>query len=337
MVLRTAALLALTCSSLALGSCGVIFAPFSYASAASSNANYVFKGTVVDPAGKPLEGVVAVKSSERRLWDAMEGTASHHKEDYIRVDGDFIIAVRGSNLAVTFSKNGYRDAVFNFSADASKEISTNMGNWRNSADFAVLMIPVNARDAYLAHQSATISYEHYPIADVISLPNLLTEGATGDVVYKDKEATDLTVIPDGTLYALVDNAPPKAINQFGQIDPAELDIPNSVTLRIAGPGTGLARMTPRAGLHPMLVSTVAPEAGYAAELTLGRDRLKEMRLAGRNSIAGAYEYFYFRVGDRFGKGVLCWNNLSGKAQFTFDLYLQRRPATRDLTTYNYKQ
>jgi hypothetical protein len=199
------------------------------------------------------------------------------------------------------------------------------------------MVPVNARDAYLAHHTATISYEHYPIADVISLPNLLTDGATGDVVYKDKDATDPTVIPDGTLYAVVDNAPPKAINQFGQIDPAELDIPNAITLRIAGAQTGIMRMSPRAGLHPMLVSTVAPEVGYAPELTIGRERLKEMRLADRRMIAEAHEYFYFRVADRYGRGVLSWENRSGKPQFRYELFYQRRPATRDLTTFNYTE
>ena len=337
MTFRTAAMLALACATLAVGGCGIVFAPFTFASAVSSNANYDFKGTVVDPAGHPLDGVVAVKSSQRRLWAPLEGTTNTHNQDYIRVDGDFVIEVRGSNLSVTFSKNGYRDAVFTFSAEASKEISTNMGHWRNAPDFAVLMMPINARDAYLAHHTATISYEHYPIADMISLPNLLTEGASGDVVYKDKETTDPTVIPDGTLYAIIDNAPPKAINQFGQIDPAELDIPNSLTLRIAGPDTGLLRMPSRPGLHPMLVSTVAPDTGYAPELAISRERLKEMRKADGGSIAEAHEYFYFRVGDRFGKGVLSWNNSAGKPQFSFDLYFQRRPATRDLTTFNYNR
>ncbi len=336
MTLRTVTLLALIFVPVLQG-CGVVFAPFSYAEARSSNANYVFRGTVVDPAGKPIEGVVAVKSSERRLWDALSGTASHHNEDFMRVDGDFIMTVRGSNLSVTFSKNGYRDAVYNFSAAANQEISTTMGTWKNAPDFAVLLIPVNARDAYLAHHSASIAYEHFPMTDMISLPNLLSDGASGDVVYRNKDATDATVIPDGTLYAIMDSAPPKAINQFGQIDPAELDIPNSVTLRIAGPDTGFIRMNTRPGLHPMLVSTQAPESGYESDLTLTRERLKEMRLAQGNAIGAANEYFYFRVGDRFGKGVFSWTSRSGKPHFTYDLYLQRRPATGDLTTFNYKQ
>ena len=337
MTFRAATLFAVAATSLALAGCGVIFAPFKFAEAVSSNANYVFKGTVIDPSGQPLDGVVAVQSSERTLWAPLEGTTSNRKDDYVRVDRDFQFAVRGSSLSVIFSKNGYRDAVFHFAADANKDVSTNVGDWRNTTDFTVLLIPVNAREAYLAHHTASISYEHYPIVDVISLPNLLTAGATGDIVYKDKEATEPTVIPDGTFYALMDSAPPKAINQYGQIDPAELDIPNSLTLHIAGPNTGFIRMTPRPGLHPMLTSILAPESNYAPELTINRERLKEMRKSDRNSIAGAYEYFYFRVDNRFGKGVLYWSNSYGKPQFVFDIYVQSRPATRDLTTFTYSR
>ena len=334
---RIAAVLALATGALALPGCGVLFAPISYAKAASSNANYVFKGTVVDPEGKPVEGVVAVRSSERTWWDAMSGTASKHNEDYMRVDGDFVMNMRGSNLTVKFSKNTYRDAAYYFHAGNNMEVSSQMGTFANTTDFAVLMIPVNARDAYLAHQSVSISYERYPITDMVAFPNMLNEGSTGDVIYKDKDATDPTVIPDGTLYALVDNAPPKTINQFGKIDPAELDIPDSITLRIAGPDAGFIRMTPKPGLHPMLVSVQAPESGYTPELSLSRERLKEMRLAKNDAVPESDEYFFFRVGDRFGKGVFTWSTRYGKPQFTYDLYLQRRPATRDLTTFNYKK
>ncbi|MCL2645986.1 MAG: hypothetical protein FWD61_03150 [Phycisphaerales bacterium] len=337
MFFRTVAIVIISAGSLTLGGCGILTAPFSAAKAVSSNANYDFKGIVVDPAGKPLDGVVAVQSSQRRFWSPLKGTTDTYHKEFTRVDGHFIITVRGSNLSVTFSKNGYRDAVFNFTAETNNEIASNMGNWPNSPDFAVLMMPVNARDAYLARHTATISYEHYPIADMISLQNLLTKGVSGDIVYKDKDTTDPTVIPDGTFYAIIDNAPPQAINSSGQIDPAELDIPNSLTLRIAGPDTGFIRMTPRPGLHPTLISTLAPETGYKPEVTLTRDRLKEMRIADSNSIAAAHEYFYFHVGDRFGKGILSWSTRFGKPQFTFDLYLQRRPATRDLTTFNDKQ
>ncbi|MCL2641263.1 MAG: hypothetical protein FWD53_10490 [Phycisphaerales bacterium] len=339
MILHVFAVLVIAATSLTLGGCGILTAPFSATKAIAANANYDFKGVVVDPDGKVLEGVVAVQTSQRRFWTPLKGATTTNKEDYIRVDDEFNVAVRGTNLSVKFSKNGYRDAVFNFTADANNEIVTRMGTWANSSEFAVLMVPVNARDAYLIRHTTRISYEHYPIADMISLPNLLTEGASGDVVYRAKDSADPTVIPDGTFYVVLDTSPPEAINSFGQIDPAELDIPNSLTLRIAGAGrdAGLIRMVPRAGMHPMLISTTAPETDYVSEITISRERLKEMRTAERSSIAGAAEYFYFRIGDRFGKGALSWSNRSGKPIFTFDLHVQRRAAVRDLTTFNYAQ
>lgn len=316
-----------------LAGCGIFTAPLSLPAAVAENANYAFRGPLVDQNGNSLEGVIMRYSKSRHFWTPIRGGTDVDAEVTRRVDRTFDIDERGSFLEVTFSKDGYYDAGFRFTADTPDDVTSGMGLWPNIKPFPVVLLTRKPEDPVLARFNQSIAYANYPVADAIALPNLATNGNTGEVVYKEKDAQDPTVFPPGTLYlTLVKEAPP-AINARGDIDPAELDIPGAVTLHLAGRGNGFVRIEPRVGFHPMATADVAPTAGYARELTFPRQRLKAMRAARNDDIVLAHEYFYLHANGRFGKGVFSWSNRGGKPVFTYDLYLQPEVGIRELTTH----
>jgi hypothetical protein len=319
-----------------LAGCGILTAPVSLPAAVAQNANLTFQGAVVDQNGRLLDGVVIRRTNSHHLWMPLSGSRDIEDTKLRRADGRFGFEDRGQSLDFTFSKNGYKDAVFNWSAAEAGQFRTPLGIWRNVKDFPVVLLSTERPDAELAHVSQAISYGDYPVADCISLPNLATKGRNGDVVWSGKDARDTTVFPAGTLYATVGKEPPQAINAKGDLDPADLDVPDHITLTLPGVGCGLMRIEPRVGFHPMATSDVAPAAGYVHELRFNRSRLRAMKLARRDDILLASEYFFFKVGDRFGKGRLSWaGGGKGGPVFRYELYLQPQEENRDLQTHGY--
>ena len=228
--------------------------------------------------------------------------------------------VDASGQAVfTFSKDGYQEAYFRLTAERPDDVYTRAGIWHKGEDFPVVLLSSRAPQAPLVRFNSSISYGDYPVADAIALPNLATNAAAGDVLYAGKDAEDPTVFPAGTLYATLDKEPPTALNAKGDIDLADLDIPSHVTLHLPGPQSGFI--------------TLAPAGGYVHELTFTRERLKEMRAGNQENIIEAHEYFLFRAGHYYGKGVFSWGMQAGKPAFRYELYIQPEPDNRDLHCY----
>jgi hypothetical protein len=318
---------------LTLASCGIITAPLSLPSAVAENASFTFKGSVVDNDGKPLDGVVARLHNVHHLWTPLKGSTDVYDNLLRRIDRDFIFEVRGSEFELTFSKDGYYDSVYSFDAGREEEVRTRWGRWKNDKDFLVVLLPMRPEDADLVKFSKSIEYRDYPIADSISLNNLATNGRTGDILFSGKDAEDPTVFPPGTLYLTLGKEPPPAINPKGDIDPADLDIPHHVTLHIPGAQSGFVRINPETGFEPMATRDLAPPEGYVHEFTISRSRLRQMRAATRDDVSDACEYFFFRAGNRVGKGRFYWESVSGPPAFTFDLYLQPEPGSLNLTMH----
>ncbi len=333
MTLHPAARIALLAPALALASCGLITAPFSLPAAVAENANFTFKGTVVDNNGKPLDGVVARLANTHHLWTPGSGSTDVYDNLLRRIDRDFAFDVRGSSFELTFSKDGYYDATYTFDAGRADQVSTSYGKWKNTGEFSVVLLPTHPADAELNHFGKPIDYANYPVADCISLTNLATNGRNGDVIFSGKDAGDATVFPPGTLYLTLDKEPPPAINAKGDIDPADLDIPHHITLHIPGAQSGFVRINPETGFEPLATRDLAPPSGYVHELTINRTRLKQMRSADREDISNACEYFFFRTGDRVGKGRISWTSQGGPPSFTYDLFMQPEAANLNLTTH----
>ena len=320
-------------SSILLSNCGILSAPVSLPAAVAENSNFSFSGVVVDQDGKSLEGVIVTRLNYHHFWMPLSGGKDIPDTIIRRADATFEFDDRGASLDFTFSKDGYQDASFRMTADNSELLVTSMGTWKNGKKFPAVMLSTTVRDADLAHYNNSISYDRYPVADAIALPNVATEGRSGDITYAGKDAQDPTIFPAGTLYITLGKEPPPAINSKGDVDPTDLDIPHHVTLHLPGMQSGFVRIEPRTGYHPITTSDSAPASGYVHELTFSRARLKEMRKASQTDIIEAHEYFFFRAGDRYGKGTFSWANQSGKPTFRFDLFIQPQPENRDLTTH----
>ena len=326
--------IALCVAAAMFASCGIFTAPVSLPAAVAENANYEFHGPVVDQNGNSLDGVIMRYSKSRHFWTPIRGGTDVEAESTRRVDHTFDIDERGRFLEVTFSKDGYYDAGFRFNADSKEDITSSYGIWQNIKNFPVVLLTKKPEDALLAKFSGTITYANYPVENCIAIDNVASNGKTGDIQYQGKDAEDPTVFPPGTLYlTLVKEAPP-AMNAKGEIDPAELDMPGKVTLHLAGRNNGFVRIEPKVGFHPMATGDTAPESGYVSELTFNRARLKAMRSADSQDIILANEYFFFRANERYGKGVLSWENRSGKPAFHYQLYVQPELNIRDLTTHS---
>jgi hypothetical protein len=121
------------------------------------------------------------------------------------------------------------------------------------------------------------------------------------------------------------------------VDVLDVNLPNSVTIRITGTDTGLLRIPPRNGFDPMRTSDTAPTTGYEPAITIPRTRLREMRPANTPNTQ-YYEHFFFRADGRYGKGALSWgqhmepeNKKPQQAAFSIWVLMQSAPGNTDLT------
>ena len=324
---------AVAVASLLLTGCGIITFPLSLGAAVASNASFSFKGKVVDASGQAVDGVIVKLANSHHVWTPLAGSKDIPDVIMRRADGNYGFDTRGSYTEFTFSKDGYQEAYFRLTAERPDDVYTRAGIWHKGEDFPVVLLSSRAPQAPLVRFNSSISYGDYPVADAIALPNLATNAAAGDVLYAGKDAEDPTVFPAGTLYATLDKEPPTALNAKGDIDLADLDIPSHVTLHLPGPQSGFITLAPRVGFHPIDTTDLAPAGGYVHELTFTRERLKEMRAGNQENIIEAHEYFLFRAGHYYGKGVFSWGMQAGKPAFRYELYIQPEPDNRDLHCY----
>jgi hypothetical protein len=307
-----------------LSGCGVATAPVSVAAAVASNANYNFKGTVVDQAGMPLDGVLMAKEWHHLFWTPVRGGKSTDEHSLQRVDRSFSVAERGTDMEIKFTKDGYHDARFNFRAPDNDTVFTPDGDWPNTENFPVVLYARNKPDDRLKKWSGAIDYIQYPTTNVIELDRL------GDnSMFRTLEATNASRSKPGTLYLTLTKEAPPTINAKGDVDPADANLPGRITLHITGAENGFVRITPRVGYHPIRSSEVAPTLGYVPELTIDRKRLQQMRRAPISRIIEAHEYFYFRANGHYGKGSIRWLQSVDKdikatppVAFQYSLWLQ---------------
>ncbi len=91
---------------------------------------------------------------------------------------------RGSFMELTFSKDNFQDVSCRFTTDQGNQVFTTDGLWPNIKGFPVVMISSVTPESLLAHFNSAISYAEYPIADAIALPNLATDGRSGDILHR---------------------------------------------------------------------------------------------------------------------------------------------------------
>ena len=338
MRMRTVAALAAGVAALAellSGGCGILSAPVSVPAAVAQNAGFSLEGTVVDNHGVPLEGVLLSQELNHYWWTPIKGGDVSHEPKLRRVDRTVAVNERGEDLHLTFALDGYHHAEYSFQARDADLVETPQGAWKNAPNFPVVLYP-DKPDANLKTWRGNINYAEYPRAQVIDL-NAVGSLKGPTIV---RSADEAAAAPDGTLYLTLTPQTPQPINNSGELDPADINLPAEVTLHITGAGNGFVRIVPKLGYAPIQASDTAPAEGYAPTLTIDRSRLKEMRKASMNLIIEPREYFFFRANGRYGKGWFSWSQRVDEKQkgiapaiFGYALWIQPQAGDVNLTTY----
>jgi hypothetical protein len=323
-------------AAMACAGCGILTAPVSVPAAAASNANFSFKGRIYDHNGNPLDTAMLAQQLDHHFWTPIAGGTGTDERHLRRIDGAYKVEERGRELNLTFTRDGYYDAEYNFTASDAKYVSTPAGDWPNADNFPVVLISRQPPDAPLAAWSGDISYANYPRQPIIDFNTL--ESTTRN--FSERSAEESNTLSSGLLFLTLVKEMPRAINSRGDVDPAEVNLPASVTLRISGQESGFVRIAPRLGYAPMQVSDTAPATGYTPEFVISRNRLREMRSSSRTRIMEAHEYFYFRFGNRCGKGFIAWQFQADPSRkeplplsFHYGFWLQRRPNDTSLISH----
>jgi hypothetical protein len=327
---------ALTCTILAgaaalvAGGCGVVTAPISVPRAIGENSFFSISGPIVDVSGKSIEHVIVNQQRNHRLWEPAFGGTTNNYETRIRAfNGNYEANERGNELELKFTHDDFKEAKITLKND-SKVIETPLGDWPETKKFPVVMFGKNEKDAAVRSVGLDFDYTDYPKQQTIEVFEADLREVTRDIEAKN--------VPPGNFFVTIRKEPPKPINAKGDLDPIDINLPGEIVLRFGKQEKGeygFAPFTPRLGFAPLQTMDEAPEAGYKP-LTIDRKRLKEMRAAGKRNLTAAYEYFYFKTGELYGKGCIRWarqvDNETGPRPVVFhvELISQAKAGVRDL-------
>jgi hypothetical protein len=325
---RLLAVTTLLAATAGIAGCGVLFGWATFPAAVATNKIFSFKGHVVDPQDKPVDGCLVKVEVTHLVWAAVEGLKNNDNVLLRKIGPTFEYTTRGTDSKFIFTKEGFQERTFFM--DDLEWVSTDEGLWPNVKDFPVVMIPDKKPTSKSRVWSDSVSYMEYPRTRLIN-PLSSQDDRTGDANEPEK-------FPDGRIYLTIKKEPPRVINAKGDVDPLELNMPGSITLRTTDKEGGFIRIEPRLGFPPMLTSDQAPAEGYVPELSFDRKRLLDMRKRenARKVIEG-YEYFFFRVNGHYGKGRLAWSDhvdsdekTPVSLRFTYNLWTQPEKGNREL-------
>jgi len=338
--IQTAFLAATVLAACTLSACdGLFTAPASDLPplVASETADFVLKGFVVDEQGQPIEGVLLTQDlyRHRRPTASIASSDDHRLR---RVDGKFEVKERGHDLRLTFSREGYHDLNCFFNAASPNLIKTPYGIWSNEKNFPIVMLQRNRRPIDLETACINIDCSDYPRTSAIVLQRLADQYAFPVV---SADVSPPNSLPPGCLYITLTPSVPKPINDKGDLDPRDVNLPENLTIHISGQSdNGLIRIPPRFGYPPLQASNTAPEGPYLSELTFDKKRLKQLRDADGTTVPEIAEYFFFRAGNHYGKGSFSWTHRlqsssePQSAAFEFQLWLQKAPNDRNVCTHH---
>ena len=331
LVLSSVTLLA---ASIAGSGCGIMTAPVSGPAAIAENANFSFRGGLVDSHGQPLDAVLLSQNLQHHLWAPISGSRDTDEHKLRQFNRTYSVDERGSHLKLVFSRDGYANAEFNFVADEPGLVTTPSGAWPNRPGFPVVLYSKSFLGVDLASWSERVDCTDYPKSRAIDLRR--------DLERRDPMLQiDADAPPDrpGIFYLTLTKGTPIPKNSHGDIEPVEVNLPERITLHITGDDGGFIRIDPQLGYAPMQNSATAPASGYQRELTIERNRLRTMRTARPDSILDAHEYFYFRANGHFGKGWISWSQWFSKddkdiqpTSFNFALFQSVKSNDPDLST-----
>jgi hypothetical protein len=320
--------------------CGLAALP----STIAMNASFSFHGVIVDSKGARLDGVTCASHVIHPLAKPISGRTTAVDDKLRRHDGTFEYDVRGSDVTFTFKKDGYLDREYRMKADDENTVIAPEGEWPNAGGFPVVMQKAGAMDERLITWQRDIDYKDYPHQRAVKI-DARSKGFLE--IFVDAEGENMNDV----IFLTLKKEPPRALNPKGDVDPTEVNLPGSITLNVKGKDAGFVRIETKLGYAPIQTSDEAPATDYAPQLTINRDRLKEMRAARQERIMEGKEYFFFRAAGHYGKGEISWTMRmpkegkkssrtdwdgkagtgSGDLRFNIALYMQREVNDPTLT------
>jgi hypothetical protein len=130
-------------------------------------------------------------------------------------------------------------------------------------------------------------------------------------------------MPPGLLYAVVQRQPLRTLGPERRVDPLDINLPARLALRFSDADGGFLRFIPLPGSGILEQMGQAPESGYTPEFVLSADRLRALRDPSDDFVLDRNEFFFFRAGGKFGKGIVSWSTQDDDAlKLTFTLLVQ---------------
>lgn len=315
-----------------MGACGVITAPVSLPAAFARNSDLGLKGTIADDLGEPLDQVLVHIDRVYYLWHA-EGSYNEYSKILVAADRQFEIKpMRAHELTFTFKKSGYAEQTV--TVDQEGQISAAYrGGVRGSKwpaqEVRMILRKLDRAQPALNWLHATVNYtdpEKMPAIDLSTFNSGVRQGgptrvpADAGIAELDPNAA---ILPPGMLFAVIQRQALRTSGPERRVDPLDINLPARLALRFSDPDGGFARFTPLPGSGILEQMGQAPESGLAPELVLDADRLRKMRDPSNDFILDRNEFFFFRAGGKYGKGIVSWSSEQDDAlKLSFTLLLQ---------------
>jgi hypothetical protein len=329
-MIRNARWLVLLAAALTVG-CGVITAPVSLPAAFARNGDLGLKGTIADDLGEPLDQVLVHVDRTYYLWHA-EGSYNEYSKILVAADRQFEIKpMRAHELTFTFKKSGYTEQ--SVTVDQEGQISAAFsGGVRGSKwpaqEVRMVLRKLDRPQPALNWLNATVNYtdpEKMPAIDLSRFYSGVGPGGGGSTrVQADAGVVQLdpnvAILPPGMLFAVIQRQPLRTVGPERRVDPLDINLPARLALRFSDPDGGF---TPLPGSGILEQMGQAPESGLTPELVLDAERLRKMRDPSNEFILDRNEFFFFRAGGEYGKGIVSWSSEQDDAlKLNFTLLLQ---------------
>ena len=332
--------------------CSFLLAPVTVPQAIASNANFSLQGTVVDINGNPLDGVLMAQTWHHLFWAPSGGTHTTDEHRILQINGHYSVEERGTEIELQFSRPGYFAVLCKMASYEPNAVAESMmvdgrdvadSAWHADKPFPIVMIAHDKPAADLLIFGDNFFIMEPARANgsrLIFLEPGYVDDSRGPTRYVEYVAGKPETLPPLTMYLDVAPSMPRPINSRVALDPADVDLPERITLHVKDADVGFQRIETRNGQPPLLVNVIAPTEGYRPELVIERAHLKAMRVE-PSATADAHEFFFIRLNGHYGKGfITCSNQMKRGDQqaptppsFLCRIWLQRQPDNRDLTLW----
>jgi len=293
-------------------------------SAKKSNGTIIIKGKVCDSKGNLLDNVEVdgYKSKDLGFWDA-----SKDKDISDEVSGHFSFTFKDcSTVGLDFVKKGYRRA--HVSAPGKSGLGDTHFPFRMEDTEVVLY--KRGKIARLTEYSSTLEYNRGNSGTAIIIDPKHPPRHEEPITQVDN-LHNLELLPDHSVFMIPGTKEDGKIDtvQIGELDEHTRDgiYPKKLRLIMKAEKGGFIEVKPKKEIPLAIQMTEAPKEGYKKELVLSAEQLDRMKRMKRNASAGvkAKTWFYFRVGDLYGKGYcerLRSRDRSEHLELDVGLYLQ---------------